>query len=49
MGHVKARSDRYDLDFWIPAEGIEKEVIVHKITRYLGLDATVRVGKNDVR
>lgn len=43
---VKPGSDR---DFWIPDTGIEREVITYEITRYLGQDALVRPGKNDVR
>ena len=35
-------------DFWIPSEGIERDVITYEITRYLGQDALVRPGKNDV-
>jgi hypothetical protein len=42
---VKPGADR---DFWIPAEGIERDVITYEITRYLGQDALVRPGKNDV-
>lgn len=38
-----------DRDFWIPDAGIEREVITYEITRYLGQDALVRPGKNDVR
>lgn len=43
---VKPGSDR---DFWIPDAGIEREVITYEITRYLGQDALVRPGNNDVR
>jgi hypothetical protein len=43
---VRPGSDR---DFWIPDAGIEREVITYEITRYLGQDALVRPGKNDVR
>jgi hypothetical protein len=43
---IKPGSDR---DFWIPDAGIEREVITYEITRYLGQDALVRPGKNDVR
>jgi hypothetical protein len=42
---VRPGSDR---DFWIPNEGIERDVITYEITRYLGQDALVRPGKNDV-
>jgi hypothetical protein len=42
---VKPGSDR---DFWIPSDGIDRDVITYEITRYLGQDALVRPGKNDV-
>lgn len=42
---VQPGSDRA---FWIPNEGIEREVIQYEITRYLGQDALVRPGKNEV-
>jgi hypothetical protein len=42
---VRPGSDR---DFWIPNEGIDRDVITYEITRYLGQDALVRPGKNDV-
>jgi hypothetical protein len=44
-GRVSPGSDR---DFWIPNEGIDREVITYEITRYLGQDALVRPGKNEV-
>jgi hypothetical protein len=44
-GRVRPGSDR---DFRIPNEGIDREVITYEITRYLGQDALVRPGKNDV-
>ena len=37
-----------DRDFWIPSDGIDRDVITYEITRYLGQDALVRPGKNDV-
>ena len=37
-----------DRDFWIPNEGIDRDVITYEITRYLGQDALVRPGKNEV-
>jgi hypothetical protein len=37
------------LQFWISGEGIDREVITHEINRYLGPDALIRPGKNDVR
>ena len=35
-------------NFWIPSDGIERDIITYEITRYLGQDALVRPGKNDV-
>ena len=42
---VRPGSDR---DFWIPNEGIDRDVITYEITRCLSQDALVRPGKNDV-
>ena len=36
-------------DFWIPDDGIERDVITNEVTRFLGGDALVEPGKNDVR
>jgi peptidoglycan hydrolase CwlO-like protein len=35
--------------FWIPDAGIERDVITYEITRYLGVDALVISGRNNVR
>lgn len=35
-------------EYFIPEEGIAREVIEEDITRYLGYDATVRVGIQEV-
>ena len=44
--HPKPGSNR---EFWIPDDGIERDVITYEISSFLGVDAIVRPGRNDVR
>jgi hypothetical protein len=47
-GRYEARPERQN-EYFIPGEGISREVIQADICRYLGNDALVRPGNHNVR